>query len=73
MALLARRRTRVAAQVDKGAASAAILCSPVSVAQTRAAAIDRGAHAAEDDVLHPQAALGDGVPKALNGRSERAS
>jgi uncharacterized protein (DUF1015 family) len=31
----------VAAQVDKGAASAAILCSPVSVAQTRAAATDR--------------------------------
>jgi len=30
----------VAAQVDKGAASAAILCSPVSVAQTRSAAID---------------------------------
>jgi uncharacterized protein (DUF1015 family) len=31
----------VAALVDKGAASAAILCSPVSVAETRAAAIDR--------------------------------
>ena len=31
----------VAALVDKGAASAAILCSPVSVAQTRAAAVDR--------------------------------
>ncbi len=31
----------VAALVDKGAADAAILCSPVSVAQTRAAAIDR--------------------------------
>ena len=31
----------VAAQVDKGAATAAILCSPVSVAQTRAAATDR--------------------------------
>jgi uncharacterized protein (DUF1015 family) len=31
----------VAAQVDKGAASAAILCSPVSVAQTRAAALAR--------------------------------
>jgi uncharacterized protein (DUF1015 family) len=31
----------VAAQVDKGAASAAILCSPVSVAQTRAAATNR--------------------------------
>ena len=31
----------VAAQVDKGDASAAILCSPVSVAQTRAAATDR--------------------------------
>jgi len=31
----------VAAQVRKGAASAAILCSPVSVAQTRAAATDR--------------------------------
>ncbi len=30
----------VAAQVDKGAASAAILCSPVSVGQTRAAALD---------------------------------
>jgi uncharacterized protein (DUF1015 family) len=30
----------VAAQVDKGAAIAAILCSPVSVAQTRAAALD---------------------------------
>ena len=30
----------VAAQVDKGAASAAILCSPVSVAQTRAAALE---------------------------------
>jgi uncharacterized protein (DUF1015 family) len=30
-----------AALVDKGAASAAILCSPVSVANTRAAAIDR--------------------------------
>jgi hypothetical protein len=30
----------VAAQVDKGAATAAILCSPVSVAQTRAAALD---------------------------------
>jgi uncharacterized protein (DUF1015 family) len=29
-----------AALVDKGAASAAVLCSPVSVAQTRAAAID---------------------------------
>ena len=31
----------VAAQVQKGAATAAILCSPVSVAQTRAAATDR--------------------------------
>jgi uncharacterized protein (DUF1015 family) len=31
----------VAALVDKRAASAAILCSPVSVAQTRAAAVDR--------------------------------
>ncbi len=31
----------VAALVDKGAASAAILCSPVSVAGTRAAALDR--------------------------------
>ena len=31
----------VATQVDKGAATAAILCSPVSVAQTRAAAVDR--------------------------------
>jgi uncharacterized protein (DUF1015 family) len=31
----------VAAQVDKGAANAAILCSPVSVAQTRAAATNR--------------------------------
>ena len=31
----------VAALVDKGAASAAILCSPVTVAQTRAAAVDR--------------------------------
>jgi len=31
----------VAGQVDKGAASAAILCSPVSVAQTRSAATDR--------------------------------
>ncbi len=31
----------VAAQVDKGSATAAILCSPVSVAQTRAAATDR--------------------------------
>ena len=31
----------VAALVDKGAASAAILCSPVSVADTRAAAVDR--------------------------------
>jgi len=31
----------VAAQVDKGTATAAILCSPVSVAQTRAAATDR--------------------------------
>ena len=31
----------VADQVRKGAASAAILCSPVSVAQTRAAATDR--------------------------------
>ena len=31
----------VAALVDKGAATAAILCSPVSVAQTRAAAVDR--------------------------------
>jgi uncharacterized protein (DUF1015 family) len=31
----------VAALVDKRAATAAILCSPVSVAQTRAAAIDR--------------------------------
>ncbi|MGH8978182.1 MAG: hypothetical protein ACRDV7_08930, partial [Acidimicrobiia bacterium] len=31
----------VAALVDKGAASAAILCSPVTVADTRAAAIDR--------------------------------
>jgi uncharacterized protein (DUF1015 family) len=30
----------VAAQVDKGAVTAAILCSPVSVAQTRAAALD---------------------------------
>ena len=29
----------VAALVDKGAATAAILCSPVSVAQTRAAAV----------------------------------
>jgi uncharacterized protein (DUF1015 family) len=31
----------VAALVDKGAATAAILCSPVSVAATRAAAVDR--------------------------------
>jgi uncharacterized protein (DUF1015 family) len=31
----------VAALVDKSSASAAILCSPVSVAQTRAAAVDR--------------------------------
>jgi uncharacterized protein (DUF1015 family) len=31
----------VAALVDKGASTAAILCSPVSVAATRAAAIDR--------------------------------
>jgi uncharacterized protein (DUF1015 family) len=31
----------VAALVDKGAASAAILCSPVTVAQTRAASVDR--------------------------------
>ena len=31
----------VAALVDKGAATAAILCSPVSVADTRAAAVDR--------------------------------
>ncbi len=31
----------VAALVDKGSHSAAILCRPVSVAQTRAAAIDR--------------------------------
>jgi uncharacterized protein (DUF1015 family) len=31
----------LAALVDKGAASAAILCNPVSVAQTRAAAVDR--------------------------------
>jgi uncharacterized protein (DUF1015 family) len=31
----------VAAQVDKGTATAAILCSPVSVAQTRAASLDR--------------------------------
>ena len=31
----------VAAQVDKGTANAAILCSPVSVAQTRAAATNR--------------------------------
>jgi uncharacterized protein (DUF1015 family) len=31
----------VAALVDKGAATAAILCSPVSVSQTRAAAVDR--------------------------------
>ena len=30
-----------AAAVDKGSASAAILCSPVTVAQTRAAAVDR--------------------------------
>jgi uncharacterized protein (DUF1015 family) len=33
--------TAVAALVDKGAASAAVLCSPVSVATTRAAAVDR--------------------------------
>jgi uncharacterized protein (DUF1015 family) len=31
----------VAALVDKGAAGAAILCSPVTVAQTRAASVDR--------------------------------
>ena len=31
----------VAALVEKGAANAAILCSPVSVAETRAAAVDR--------------------------------
>jgi uncharacterized protein (DUF1015 family) len=31
----------VAALVDKANASAAILCSPVSVAQTRSAAVDR--------------------------------
>ena len=41
VALLARRAGASPAQVDKGAASAAILCSPVSVAQTRAAATDR--------------------------------
>ena len=52
----------VAAQVDKGAATAAILCSPVSVAQTRAAALDRRAHAAEDDLLHPETAVGNGLP-----------
>jgi uncharacterized protein (DUF1015 family) len=33
--------TATAALVDKGVASAAILCTPVSVAQTRAAAMDR--------------------------------
>jgi uncharacterized protein (DUF1015 family) len=33
--------TATAALVDKGVASAAILCTPVSVAQTRAAAVDR--------------------------------
>jgi uncharacterized protein (DUF1015 family) len=33
--------TATAALVDKGAASAAILCTPVSVAATRAAAVDR--------------------------------
>ena len=53
----------VAALVDKGAATAAILCSPVSVAQTRAAAVDRAAHAAEDDLLHPEATLGNGLPQ----------
>ncbi|HET9730252.1 MAG TPA: DUF1015 domain-containing protein, partial [Acidimicrobiia bacterium] len=31
----------IGALVDKGAATAAILCNPVSVAQTRAAAVDR--------------------------------
>ena len=55
----------VAAQVDKGTATAAILCSPVSVAQTRAAAIEPRAHAAKDHVLHTEAPVGDGVPKAL--------
>ena len=52
----------VAALVDKGAATAAILCSPVSVAATRAAADRPRAHAAEDDVLLAQAPHGHGVP-----------
>ena len=36
-----RRALRSRPLVDKGAASAAILCSPVTVAETRAAAVDR--------------------------------
>ena len=63
-------RGAVAALVDKGAASVAILCSPVSVAQTRAAAVDRRAHAAEDDVLHPEAPLRNGLPQVLTANCD---
>ena len=58
----------VAAQVDKGAADAAILCSPVSVAQTRAAATRRAPHAPEDHVLRAQTAVGHGLPASLRPR-----
>ena len=53
----------VAALVDKGAASAAILCSPVSVAQTRAAAIDRARMPQKTTFFTPEAPVGDGVPQ----------
>ena len=44
----------VAAQVAKGAATAAILCSPVSVAQTRAAATDRARMPQKTTFLTPK-------------------
>ena len=52
----ATTRRRVAALVDKGAADAAVLLRPVSVADDRAPRPRPRAHAAEDDVLRAQAA-----------------
>ena len=63
----------VAAQVDKGAAERRDPLQP-GVGRADARRRDRPrAHAAEDDVLHAQAALGDGVPPLLNavGRCRR--
>jgi hypothetical protein len=56
----------VAAQVDKGAAGAAILCSPVSVSQTRAAALD-GARMPQKTTFFTPKPLSGMVYRRLDG------